>query len=73
MGEWKRANDNLPHDVAESLAYLRTGGLGEVIGMADMARRSGMAKVQMDSAMAVALGILASDALPAPPSQEGPE
>lgn len=33
----QRANDNLPEDIAFSLEYLATGGLGEVVGAADAA------------------------------------
>lgn len=59
----KRANDNLTEGVAYSLKYLRSGGLGEVIGFADLARTMGDQKVQMDTDMAIALCILATTAI----------
>jgi hypothetical protein len=55
------ANDNLPKDVADAVEYLRTGGLGEVLIGADISMKSGFPTVQMDSAMAVALCLLASE------------
>lgn len=62
------ANDNLAPDTVEALKYLRTGGLGEVFGLADQAGRIGAAKVQMDTPMAKALCLMAS-AEPAPSEQ----
>lgn len=59
----KRDNDNLPSDIAFSLEYLKTGGLGEVIGFADLAYEMKDPKVQMDTSMAVALCVLAAAAL----------
>lgn len=64
----ERANDNLPEGVAYSLEYLRTGGLGEVIGFADLALKAGEPKVQMDTDMAIALCLMASSSLPPPPT-----
>jgi hypothetical protein len=50
-------------DVEFAGRYLETGGLGEVIGFTDMALQSDQPKVQMDTDMAMALCILASEAL----------
>lgn len=44
----------------EARTYLLTGGLGEVIGLADVARDLGSPKVQMDTDMALALCELAA-------------
>lgn len=49
--------------IAEARRYLETGGLGEVIGFTDMAIRADQPKVQMDSDMAMALCLLAGEAL----------
>lgn len=68
-----RANGNLPDDIREALKYLRTGGLGEVAGMADAARGAKMPKVQMDTDMALALCIMAVQSLPLPSHQLGDE
>lgn len=50
-------------DIEAAKAYLETGGLGEVIGLTDIAIRMDQPKVQMDSDMAMALCLLASEAL----------
>lgn len=49
--------------IDEATNYLETGGLGEVIGLTDLAMRNGQPKVQMDADMAMALCLLASEAL----------
>lgn len=49
--------------IAESKTYLETGGLGEVMGLATAAMRFELPKVEMDSQMAVALCLLAQEAL----------
>jgi hypothetical protein len=49
--------------VDEAKTYLETGGLGEVVGLATMAIDAGHPKVQMDSDMALALCLLAGEAL----------
>ena len=49
--------------IKEAMEYLETGGLGEVMGLADMAARAGHPKVQMDTDMAIALCQLADEAL----------
>ena len=61
----ERSTDNLPDGVRSSLEYLRTGGLGEVIGFTSMALEMGEPKVQSDTDMAMALCLLAADALDA--------
>lgn len=50
-------------DVEQATKYLETGGLGEVIGFTDIALRGDQPKVQMDTDMAMALCILAAEAL----------
>lgn len=50
-------------DIDEAKAYLETGGLGEVVGLTDLAIKAGQTKVQMDAGMAMALCILANEAL----------
>lgn len=50
-------------DVEEAKKYLETGGLGEVAGLADLAMRGGHPKVQLDTDMAIALCMLALEAL----------
>lgn len=50
-------------DIDAATKYLETGGLGEVIGLTDMAIRMDQPKVQMDADMAMALCLLASEAL----------
>lgn len=49
--------------IDEAKSYLETGGLGEVIGLTDMAMQAGQPKVQMDADMAMALCLLADEAL----------
>jgi len=49
--------------VEDVLDYLRSGGMGEVIGLTDMARQMKEPKVQMGTDMAMALCLLASEAL----------
>lgn len=51
------------YDLDHAKRYLETGGLGEVIGFTDLAVKSGEFKVQMDADMAMALCLLASEAL----------
>lgn len=50
-------------DVDEAKKYLETGGLGEVIGLTLVATQMGQPKVQMDTDMAIALCLLADEAL----------
>lgn len=57
------ANDNMRPGVRSALDYLKTGGLGEVAGLADTAMRHGYPKVQSDTDMAVALCVMAADAM----------
>lgn len=47
----------------DALNYLVDGGLAEVFGMADICQKLGEPKVQMDTAMALALCRLANDGL----------
>ncbi len=56
------------HDPEEqnSLHYLRTGGLGEVAGLTELAMNSGHPKVTSDTTMAMALCILAAEGLKRP-------
>lgn len=55
-----------PHDdVTESMDYLEDGGLGEVFGFTHMALTAGEPKVQSDTAMALAMCLLASEAIQA--------
>lgn len=49
--------------VKEAKEYLETGGLGEVVGLTDIAFKMGQPKVQMDTEMAMALCMLANEAL----------
>lgn len=49
--------------IKEATEYLETGGLGEVIGLADVAIQMGQPKVQMDAEMAMALCILANETI----------
>jgi len=51
--------------IEEAQRYLETGGLGEVMGLASASMGAGMPKVQMDTDMAIALCILADEALKA--------
>lgn len=50
-------------DVQEAQRYLETGGLGEVIGLTQMAIDMKQPKVQMDADMAMALCLLADETL----------
>lgn len=59
------ANDNLPEDIAFSLSYLKTGGLGEVVMATDAAYQAKMPKVQSSPDLILALCILAAQALEA--------
>lgn len=59
----KLRQDNLPQSVRDALEYLKTGGLGEVIGFTSIALNDGSPKVQSDTDMAMALCLLASDGL----------
>lgn len=47
----------------EAMEYLETGGLAEVEGLAKVAETGGSQKVQMDTAMALALCSLAQETL----------
>ena len=49
-------------DIAYSIEYLTSGGLGEVYGMAEVAASMGQPKVQMDTSMALAMCRLLMDA-----------
>jgi hypothetical protein len=55
--------DGMTEEVNDCVDYLRTGGMGETFGLADMARQMGEPKVQMDTSMALALCFLANKAL----------
>jgi hypothetical protein len=46
----------------EQTAYLLDGGLGEVLGLASIAREMSEPKVLMDTDMAIALCLLADEA-----------
>lgn len=50
-------------DIKAATEYLETGGLGEVLGLATMSLEAGHLKIQMDTDMAIALCILADEAL----------
>lgn len=52
-------------DIEDAMDYLRTGGLGETMGLAQMAADMGAPKIQLDTDMAMALLILADEALKA--------
>lgn len=52
-------------DIEEATKYLETGGLGEVIGLTSMAIEMAQPKIQMDSDMAMALCLLADEAIKA--------
>jgi hypothetical protein len=49
--------------IEEASHYLETGGLGEVIGLTSLALQHKQPKVEMDSDMAMALCLLADEAL----------
>lgn len=51
--------------IEDASRYLETGGLGEVMGFASVALDAGQPKVQMDTDMAIALCMLADEALKA--------
>lgn len=53
------------YDVREADNYLATGGLGEVIGFSMEYMKLGFPKIQLDSDMALALCLLASEGLKA--------
>lgn len=55
--------DSSKYDVEGASDYLATGGLGEVIGLTSIAMQMGQPKVQMDADMAMALCLLADEAL----------
>lgn len=55
----------MEYNVAEAKRYLETGGLGEVVGLTDMAAKYKQAKAQMDTDMAMALCMLADEAIKA--------
>lgn len=61
----ERLDGNQPDAVREALKYLRSGGLGEVIGITSFSLEFGHPKIQSDTAMAMALCLLAQDALDA--------
>ncbi len=54
--------DNTPEQDAfnEQLSYLEGGGMGEVMELADVAKKMGAPKVKMDTDMAIALCTLAA-------------
>jgi len=49
--------------IDEARGYLETGGLGEVLGFTDIALSMEQPKVQMDTPMAMALCLLAGEAI----------
>lgn len=51
------------YDLKAATEYLEMGGLGEVLGLAEMSKSMGFPKVQMDTDMAMALCLLADEAL----------
>lgn len=53
----------MEYDLKQATEYLETGGLGEVIGLTDMARQMDNPKIQMNTDMAMALCLLADEAL----------
>ncbi|MEY9198716.1 hypothetical protein ABIA16_003832 [Sinorhizobium fredii] len=55
----------MKYDLEEATEYLSTGGLGEVICLTAGAREMGSDKVQVDADMAMALCLLADEALKA--------
>ena len=59
------ANDNVPEDIMFSVGYLSTGGLGEVVLVADAAYRAKQPRVQSTPDMILALCILAQEAIDA--------
>lgn len=55
----------MQYNVEEATKYLADGGLGEVIGLTHSAKELQSPKVQMDTDMAMALCLLADEALKA--------
>lgn len=55
----------MDYDLKGAQEYLETGGLGEVIGLTSAAAEMRQPKVQMDTDMAMALALLADEALKA--------
>lgn len=51
--------------VTEAISYLEDGGMGEVFGLTHMALGHGEPTVQSDTSMAMALCILAAEAIQA--------
>lgn len=51
------------YDIEGAKTYLETGGLGEVIGFTSLAIEHNELKVQMDTDMAMALCLLADEAI----------
>lgn len=49
--------------IDEATDYLQDGGIGELIGLAEVAIRMSQPKVQMDAPMAMALCLLAREAI----------
>lgn len=58
--------------IKDAMDYLMTGGLGEVIGFTSMALEAGRPKVQSDTDMAMALCLLADEALKARAKETAP-
>jgi hypothetical protein len=50
-------------DIEEAKKYLETGGLGEVIGLTQLAIQNYQPKVQMDADLAMALCLLADETI----------
>lgn len=63
MSETTMSPTSTVRDEDEAMRYLLTGGLGEVMGLADMARNMNQPKVQMDTDMALALCTLAAESV----------
>lgn len=57
------SDTNSGEGIEDAKNYLRTGGLGEVMGLATMAIRMKQPKIQMDTDMAIALCIFADRAI----------
>lgn len=55
----------MKYNLKEATEYLETGGLGEVIGFTHCVKEMHQEKVQMDTDMAMALCLLADEALKA--------
>lgn len=56
-------NNKMRSGYREAYGYLSTGGLPEVLALADVALRGGAPKVQLDTEMALVLCHLAADGL----------